>query len=53
LSLILADNPQVYANDVKIFGQQRGTGESIWEIKQHIGWVAPEIHMYTRAGQTA
>jgi len=46
LSLILADNPQVYANDVKIFGQQRGTGESIWEIKQHIGWVAPEIHMY-------
>jgi molybdate transport system ATP-binding protein len=46
LSLILADNPQVYANDVTIFGQQRGTGESIWEIKQQIGWVAPETHMY-------
>lgn len=46
LSLILADNPQAYANEVKIFGQQRGSGESIWEIKQHIGWVAPEIHMY-------
>lgn len=46
LSLILADNPQAYSNDVKIFGQQRGSGESIWEIKQHIGWVAPEIHMY-------
>lgn len=46
LSLILADNPQVYANEVKIFGLQRGSGESIWEIKQHIGWVAPEIHMY-------
>lgn len=46
LSLILADNPQVYANDVTIFGRQRGTGESIWEIKQQIGWVAPETHMY-------
>ncbi len=46
LSLILADNPQAYSNEVKIFGQQRGSGESIWEIKQHIGWVAPEIHMY-------
>ena len=46
LSLILADNPQVYANDVKIFGQQRGSGESIWDIKRHIGWVAPEMHVY-------
>lgn len=46
LSLILADNPQAYANEVKIFGRQRGSGESIWDIKRHIGWVAPEIHMY-------
>lgn len=46
LSLILADNPQAYANDVTIFGRPRGTGESIWEIKQQIGWVSPEIHMY-------
>ncbi len=46
LSLILADNPQAYANNVKIFGRQRGSGESIWDIKRHIGWVAPEIHMY-------
>jgi molybdate transport system ATP-binding protein len=46
LSLILADNPQAYANEVTIFGRRRGTGESIWDIKKHIGWVAPEIHMY-------
>lgn len=46
LSLILGDNPQVYANEVKIFGQQRGSGESIWDIKQHIGWVSPEIQLY-------
>lgn len=46
LSLILADNPQAYANDITLFGQRRGTGESIWEIKRNIGWVAPELQLY-------
>ena len=46
LSLILADNPQAYANDITLFGKRRGSGESIWEIKQHIGWVAPELQLY-------
>jgi molybdate transport system ATP-binding protein len=46
LSLILADNPQAYANDITLFGKRRGTGESIWEIKQNIGWVAPELQLY-------
>ena len=31
LSLILGDNPQAYANDVALFGQKRGSGESIWD----------------------
>jgi molybdate transport system ATP-binding protein len=43
LSLLLADNPQGYANHVRLFGQQRGSGESIWDIKARIGWVAPEL----------
>jgi molybdate transport system ATP-binding protein len=46
LSLVLGDNPQVYANDVTVFGKQRGSGESIWEIKKHIGWVSPELHVH-------
>lgn len=46
LSLILADHPQAYANDITLFGKRRGSGESIWEIKQHIGWVAPELQLY-------
>ena len=46
LSLILGDNPQAYANDIALFGRRRGSGESIWDIKQRIGWVAPELHMY-------
>ena len=49
LSIICCDNPQSYANDVALFGMQRGHGESIWEIKKHIGYVSPEMHRsYTR-----
>lgn len=44
LSLVCADNPQSYACDISLFGRRRGTGESIWEIKKHIGYVSPEMH---------
>ena len=44
LSLICADNPQSYACDISLFDRKRGTGESIWEIKKHIGYVSPEMH---------
>ena len=44
LSLVCADNPQAYACDIQLFGHRRGTGESIWEIKRHIGYVSPEMH---------
>ena len=44
LSLICADNPQSYACDIAIFGNKRGSGESIWDIKKHIGYVSPEMH---------
>ncbi|MBT4496342.1 MAG: ATP-binding cassette domain-containing protein [Gemmatimonadetes bacterium] len=46
LSLILADNPQGYVNDITLFGRRRGSGESIWEIKRRIGWVAPELQRH-------
>ena len=43
LSLICADNPQSYTCNITLFGKKRGTGESIWEIKKHIGYVSPEM----------
>jgi molybdate transport system ATP-binding protein len=46
LSLILADNPQAYTNDMRLFGQPRGSGESIWQIKRRIGWVSPELQVF-------
>lgn len=44
LSLVCADNPQSYACDISLFDRRRGSGESIWEIKKHIGYVSPEMH---------
>lgn len=44
LSLICADNPQAYACDITLFDRPRGSGESIWDIKRHIGYVSPEMH---------
>src|SRR5579863_6429628 len=50
LSLITADNPQAYANPIWLFGRRRGTGETIWEIKQKIGFVSPELHLFFDPG---
>ena len=50
LSLITADNPQAYANEIWLFGRRRGTGETIWDIKQKIGFVSPELHLYFDPG---
>lgn len=47
LSIITADHPQRFANDYDLFDQKRGgKGVSIWDIKQRIGHVSPELHLY-------
>ncbi len=54
LRLLYGDHLQAYANDIRVFGFQRGHGESIWEIKQHFGWVGPELQCrYRRKTQVA
>jgi molybdate transport system ATP-binding protein len=52
LSLIFADNPQAYSNDIILFDRKRGTGESIWDIKDNIGFVSPEMHLYFNRNKT-
>ncbi len=44
LQLITGDHPACYQNDLRIFGIQRGTGESIWELKKDMGIVSPDLH---------
>lgn len=46
LSLINGDHPQAYANELYLFGNKRGSGESIWDIKKNIGLISPELHWY-------
>ena len=52
LSLVCADNPQSYACDITLFDKTRGSGESIWDIKKHIGYVSPEMHRAFRSNVT-
>ena len=52
IALLNGDHLQAYANDVRLFGRRRGTGESIWDIKRRIGWVSPELHLTMEPDQT-
>jgi molybdate transport system ATP-binding protein len=51
LSVIIGDHPQAYANKVRVFGRQRGSGEDIWSLKRRIGHVSPELHLHFPATQ--
>ena len=53
LSLICGDNLQAYANEIYLFGRRRGTGESIWDIKQKIGFVSSEFQVRYQQPVTA
>jgi molybdate transport system ATP-binding protein len=53
LGLIFGDHPQCYSNDIDIFGKKRGSGESIWEIKKHIGMVSSALHLQYRVNCSA
>ncbi|WP_022933136.1 ATP-binding cassette domain-containing protein [Treponema bryantii] len=54
LELITGDNMQVFANDVRIFGNRRGSGETIWDIKKRLGIVSYRLHVeYRMLGGTS
>lgn len=52
LNLITGDHPQCYTNDIFVFGMQRGNGESIWQIKQYIGYVSSALQWDYRVSIT-
>jgi len=45
MQLIAGDHPQAYVNEIYWFGRRRGSGETIWEIKQEIGMVSAEFQL--------
>ncbi len=52
LSLLIGENPQAYAQNIRLFGRKRGTGESIWDVKKPTGFVAPELARFFPSNQT-
>jgi molybdate transport system ATP-binding protein len=45
LDLITGDNVQGYANDIHLFGRRKGSGETVWEIKEKLSIVSAEFQM--------
>ncbi|MEM6050858.1 molybdate ABC transporter ATP-binding protein ModF [Erwinia sp. P7711] len=52
LSLVTGDHPQGYSNDLTLFGRRRGSGETIWDIKQHTGYVSSSLHLDYRVSSS-
>ncbi|KAB1071915.1 ATP-binding cassette domain-containing protein [Tamlana haliotis] len=42
ISLITGENPKAYNQDIALFDMQKGTGESVWDIRNNIGYYAAE-----------
>lgn len=53
LNLITGDHPQCYSNDIFVCGYKRGNGESIWDIKQHIGYLSSALQWDYRVSISA
>ena len=43
LTMITGDSHKGYGQDLTIFGHKKGSGESVWDLKQHIGYFTPSM----------
>ena len=53
LQILTGDHPLCYANDLTVFGRRRGSGESIWDLKRHMGIVSGDLHRNHRVAGSA
>lgn len=52
LSLLSGDHPQMYRNDISLFGEKPGQGLSVWDHKAKLGLATPEMHYHWRENGT-
>lgn len=52
LSLITGENPKAYGQNIIIFDRQKGSGESIWDIKRKIGHFSTNVTELFKRHQT-
>lgn len=43
LTMIDGDNPKAYGQDIYLFGQRKGSGETVWDIKKKVGYFTPAM----------
>lgn len=43
LTMITGDNHKGYGQDLTLFGQRKGSGESVWDVKEQIGYFTPSM----------
>lgn len=47
LAILSADHPQMYGNDITLFGKKPGNGLNIWEHKAQIGFFLQNLQLST------
>lgn len=53
LSLISGDSDKAYGQAIDLFGRRRGSGETIWEVKEKFGAVSNQLHQRYQRGWRA
>lgn len=43
LALITGDSPKGYGQNLELFGKQKGSGETVWQVKEKIGYFTPGL----------
>ncbi|MEM8498181.1 MAG: ATP-binding cassette domain-containing protein [Pseudomonadota bacterium] len=43
LSMLTGDNAKAFGQQISLFGRLKGSGESVWEIRQHFGVVSTAL----------
>lgn len=43
LSMVTGDSHKGYGQDLTLFGQKKGSGESVWDLKEKIGYFTPSM----------
>lgn len=46
LNLITGESPKGYGQNIFLFGNKKGSGETVWDIKKNIGYVMPNTAQF-------
>jgi molybdate transport system ATP-binding protein len=53
LSLIQGDHPQAYSQRIQLLGRRTGSTQTLWTVRQQLGWMSPELHQHYPAEWSA